>query len=225
MSHASGAESPEQATPFNTEPSANARAQSETGTVRLVIRARIVADAAPQSVRASPSPRTPIVALALAVLAIIISSALYLMSGRSDRSTRTDSTSSPANSAAIAPKVTTTSPTPVLPPPTAKSTSAPQAESSSSEVAASIHEVLPTVPTSALRTIRGTVRVSIQVSLAPDGTVRSASSRIPGPSRYFERLALEAARQWRFTPANAQDAPSRLVTFSFTREGVSARSE
>ncbi len=224
MSHASGAESPGQATPFKTEPSANARAQSETGTVRLVIRARIV-DAASPSVRPSPSPRTPIVAVALSVLAILISGALYLMSGRSDRATRTDSTSVPADSAAIAPKATNTSPTPVLPTPSAESAAVPQSESSSPEVPASIHEVLPTVPTSALRTIRGTVRVSIQVSLAPDGTVRSASSRIPGPSRYFERLALEAARQWRFTPANAQDAPSRLLTFSFTREGVSARSE
>ena len=221
MSHASGAESPEQATPFNTEPSANARAQSETGTVRLVIRARIVADAVPPATRPSPSSRTPVMAVALSVLAILISSALYLMSGRSDRATRTDSTSVPADSAALP----NTSPTPVLPTPSAESAAVPQSESSSPEVTASIHEVLPTVPTSALRTIRGTVRVSIQVSLAPDGTVRSASSRIPGPSRYFERLALEAARQWRFTPANAQDAPSRLVTFSFTREGVSARSE
>ncbi len=221
MSHASGAESPGQATPCKTEPSADARAQSETGTVRLVIRARIVADAAPPAARPSPSSRTPVMAVALSVLAILISSALYLMSGRSDRATRTDSTSVPADSAAL----TNTSPTPVLPTPSAESAAVPQSESSSAEVAASIHEVLPTVPTSALRTIRGTVRVSIQVSLAPDGTVRSASSRIPGPSRYFERLALEAARQWRFTPANAQDAPSRLVTFSFTREGVSARSE
>ena len=225
MSHASGAESPGQATPCKTEPSADARAQSETGTVRLVIRARIVADAAPPAARPSPSSRTPVMAVALSVLAILISSALYLMSGRSERVTRTDSTSAPADSAAIAPKATNTSPTPVLPTPSAESAAVPQSESSSPEVPASIHEVLPTVPTSALRTIRGTVRVSIQVSLAPDGTVRSASSRIPGPSRYFERLALEAARQWRFTPANAQDAPSRLVTFSFTREGVSARSE
>lgn len=85
-----------------------------------------------------------------------------------------------------------------------------------------IHEVLPDVPQSALDTIRGTVRVSVRVNVDKQGMVVDAAAEDRGPSRYFERLAIEAAKQWTFTPAAAEERRVVLVKFNFTRAGASA---
>ena len=55
-----------------------------------------------------------------------------------------------------------------------------------------ISEVIPDVPRSARETIRGTVRVSVRVIVDKEGKVLAATADDPGPSRYFERLAIEA---------------------------------
>jgi TonB family protein len=86
-----------------------------------------------------------------------------------------------------------------------------------------VNEVIPDVPQSALQTIRGTVRVSVRVIIDREGTVLAATSDDPGPSRYFERLALEAAKKWTFTPADTQEQRMMQVRFSFTRVGPAAR--
>lgn len=85
------------------------------------------------------------------------------------------------------------------------------------------HEAIPIVPRSALQTIRGTVRVSVRVIVGKDGTVVGATADHPGPSRYFERLAIEAARKWTFTRADSAAQRSMVVTFNFTRAGITAR--
>jgi TonB family protein len=82
--------------------------------------------------------------------------------------------------------------------------------------------VLPRPPQSALDTIRGTVRVSVRLQVANDGSVSEVASEIAGPSRYFERQSLQAARQWQFAPAEAGPARSVVVRFAFTRGGVTA---
>lgn len=61
--------------------------------------------------------------------------------------------------------------------------------------------VLPDVPLSASRTIRGTVKVGVRVTVDPSGNVSNATFNTPGASRYFANLALQAARDWRFKPA------------------------
>jgi outer membrane biosynthesis protein TonB len=46
----------------------------------------------------------------------------------------------------------------------------------------------------------------------------------PGPSKYFARLALQAAEQWKFTPPqeNDQAVPSQwIILFEFTKGGIS----
>lgn len=55
------------------------------------------------------------------------------------------------------------------------------------------------------------------------GTVVAATADDPGPSRYFERLAVEASRKWTFTPANTEEQRTLLLDFSFTRAGATAR--
>ena len=86
----------------------------------------------------------------------------------------------------------------------------------------SIDEVIPEVPRSALDTIRGTVRVTMRVTLDQSGAVRTVSADDPGPSRYFERLATEAAKKWTFTPATSEEQRIMLVKFNFTRAGATA---
>jgi TonB family protein len=85
-----------------------------------------------------------------------------------------------------------------------------------------INEVIPDVPQSALDTIRGTVRVSVRVVLDKRGAVIDATADDRGPSRYFERLAVEASKQWTFTPANLAERRTVLVRFNFTRAGATA---
>lgn len=90
---------------------------------------------------------------------------------------------------------------------------------------APVNEVVPDVPQSALNTIRGTIRVSVRVTIDKGGTVVAATADEPGPSRYFERLAVEASGKWAFTPTNTQEQRTVLLRFSFTGAGVAARAD
>ena len=85
-----------------------------------------------------------------------------------------------------------------------------------------INEAIPDVPQSARATIRGTVRVSVRVIVDKKGTVLAATADDPGPSRYFERLAIESAKQWTFTPAASEEQRIMVVRFNFTRAGTTA---
>ncbi len=87
---------------------------------------------------------------------------------------------------------------------------------------ASIREVIPEVPLRASRTIRGTIRVSVRVIVAQDGTVFAALTDAAGPSEYFERLAIDAAKQWTFPPAEKSGQRLMLLRFAFTRDGTTA---
>lgn len=86
-----------------------------------------------------------------------------------------------------------------------------------------INEVIPDVPRSARETIRGTIRVSIRVIVDKEGTVLDATVDEPGPSRYFERLAIAAAKTWTFAPADSEEQRKMLVRFYFTRAGTTVR--
>ncbi len=97
------------------------------------------------------------------------------------------------------------------------------AEVEAKSPAAEIKEVIPDVPRSARETIRGTIRVTVRVIVDKEGAVLAATADDPGPSRYFERLAVEAAKQWMFAPAGSQEQRIMVVTFNFKRAGTTAR--
>jgi TonB family protein len=97
------------------------------------------------------------------------------------------------------------------------------AESESVASLAAIHEVLPNVPRRASQTITGTLRVSVRLIVDPDGTVFAALIDDPGPSRYFERLAVDAAKQWTFPATETVAQRLVLVRFAFSRNGTTAR--
>jgi TonB family protein len=83
-----------------------------------------------------------------------------------------------------------------------------------------LHQVLPNVSQSARNTIEGKVRVRVKLAVDESGNVTEASFLLPGPSKYFARLAMQASRDWKFTPpqANGQQVPSEWVLkFAFGR--------
>lgn len=83
-----------------------------------------------------------------------------------------------------------------------------------------IHEQIPVVPRSALRTIHGHIKVAVLVMVDRSGNVIDALVENPGPSSYFARLAREAARRWKFAPAAEQDTREWLLRFEFTGNGT-----
>jgi len=81
---------------------------------------------------------------------------------------------------------------------------------------AAMHKILPDVPQSAKETIQGTIRVGVKVHVDPYGNVAGAQLDTPGPSRYFARLATEAAQNWKFAPAGQNAERQFMVHFDFT---------
>jgi TonB family protein len=88
-------------------------------------------------------------------------------------------------------------------------------------------QVLPDVPTSASETIHGTVRVGVRVSVDAEGSVTETDLDSAGPSKYFARLALEAAQQWKFEPPKMDGRSvlsDWLLRFQFTENGTKVTS-
>ena len=86
---------------------------------------------------------------------------------------------------------------------------------------AAVHSVLPDVPLHARQTIHGRIHVSVRVLVDGDGKVFAVLAEQPGPSRYFERLALDAAKKWTFPP-DPQPRRVQRLRFEFTRAGTTA---
>jgi TonB family protein len=82
-----------------------------------------------------------------------------------------------------------------------------------------VQRVMPQVSPTARGTIEGTVRVRVKVEVDAVGNVAKADLESAGPSKYFSRLALEAARSWKFSPAQAGEPGDREWTlhFAFSR--------
>jgi TonB family protein len=141
----------------------------------------------------------------------------------------------------LAPSTPSTSPAPTQPAAVAPSTSSsatrstapptsPPARSAAgaSEKGDVLDQVKPVTSAKATQTISGTVRVGIKVHVDAAGTVSEAALQSAGPSRYFADASLKAARQWVFTPpeANGLSVPSEwLIQFHYTRGGVEMSSQ
>jgi TonB family protein len=86
-----------------------------------------------------------------------------------------------------------------------------------------LHEVIPEVPQRARRTISGHIEVWVRVIVDQDGSVFAATADRIGPSRYFQRLAIEAAKQWTFPPIDTQSRRLMQIRFDFSRDGTTGR--
>lgn len=178
---------------------------------RLVIRVKLPSRDAQPSAAASPRVSKGallLIAGAVAVLLAVI--AIVLL--------RTDSTPEPVVTQPPVPAPRAVAPV-VQPQAVEPEVQKPPAVAPNS----AINQVVPDVPLSARQTIKGTIQVSVRVIVARDGTVVAVTTVEPGPSRYFERLSLEAARKWTFTPATSDRQRTMMVRFYFKRSGTTAR--
>jgi TonB family protein len=95
---------------------------------------------------------------------------------------------------------------------------APQSSASKNEV---VERVSPEVAASARRTIQGKIKVRVHVDVDADGNVTAASLKESGPSKYFARAAEEAAKRWKFIPAqDKRQVETWTLLFVFTRAGT-----
>ena len=86
-----------------------------------------------------------------------------------------------------------------------------------------VDRVMPEVAASARRTIEGRIKVRVKVNVDGDGKVTEARLAEAGPSKYFARVALEAARRWKFAPAGEQGEKREwTVLFVFSRARTEA---
>jgi TonB family protein len=85
------------------------------------------------------------------------------------------------------------------------------------------HQVMPQVLQSARNSIQGRLKVRVKVNVDRAGNVEDAELESRGPSKYFARAALQAARDWKFKPAtvNGRGVLSTwILRFEFTRGGT-----
>jgi len=85
-----------------------------------------------------------------------------------------------------------------------------------------VQRVMPQVSPSARRTIQGTIKVRVKVKVDAAGNVAKATPESAGPSKYFSRVAMEAARDWKFSPAEAGAEWKLQFAFSRARTEASA---
>jgi TonB family protein len=125
---------------------------------------------------------------------------------------------------------------PSSPPAELQSTQAPQGASTENSPPATettntgnrsgvVRRVMPEVSPNARRTIQGKIKVRVKVEVDAAGNVAAATLESAGPSKYFSRIALEAARDWKFSPAQAgeQDgAREWKVQFAFSKNRTEA---
>jgi serine/threonine protein kinase len=86
-----------------------------------------------------------------------------------------------------------------------------------------LHQEIPNVPRSARESIHGHIKVTVRVAVDRSGAVVGQALEDPGSSKYFARVATEAARKWRFVPADDQNSREWLLRFEFGRDGTTAR--
>jgi TonB family protein len=88
-----------------------------------------------------------------------------------------------------------------------------------------VQRVMPQVSPSARSTIQGKIKVRVKVEVDTAGNVADATLESAGPSKYFSRIALEAAQGWKFSPAQAGEqgaAREWKLQFTFSRNGTEA---
>ena len=165
------------------------------------------------------SRRPLLIAAAAIVVALgILLALLYPRSNKSSEATET--AKAPATEPAPAP-TTAHAPAPASP-----AVSSPVTTTKTPVAAGEVvRQVLPEVPRSAQNTIRGTIKVVVRVQVDPSGKVTSASFKMRGSSGYFAKEALNAAKQWEFSPPQVDGqatASEWLLQFRFKRKVIQA---
>ena len=80
-----------------------------------------------------------------------------------------------------------------------------------------VERVMPKVSPSAQRTINGKIKVRVRVKVNAAGNVVQATLKEAGPSKYFAREAVDAARRWKFAQATGEETREWTLLFVFSR--------
>jgi TonB family protein len=170
--------------------------------------------------KAAPAWRGPLpvlIAGALIVFGVLV--LLLMRSHRSQPEPETQAQSSPATVVPPPTQAQAPAPATIAPPPTPPA-AAPKAEDARGEV---VERVMPDLLPSAQRSIQGKVEVRVRVAVTAAGAVSNATFDSPGKSRYFANKALDAARSWKFKPAQVDGQPVAsewTLQFRFRRGGT-----
>jgi len=102
-----------------------------------------------------------------------------------------------------------------------------ETESATADESGILHRVIPQVLPSARSTVQGRIKVRVKVTVDAAGNVTQARVESAGPSKYFSRVAEQAARGWKFIPAQAGEKGAARewnlqFVFSRTKTEVSA---
>jgi TonB family protein len=89
--------------------------------------------------------------------------------------------------------------------------------------AAVVHQAIPDVPRHARESIRGRIKITVRVTVDRSGNVVGERLVNSGSSKYFARLATNAAAKWKFVPADKQGSREWLLQFEFTRGGATGQ--
>jgi TonB family protein len=163
---------------------------------------------------AAPSKQAPhwrLFAVALAVVLAAVIAVWASLRGNHPAQIPPASSSAPPVAADFTP-----APAPPIPPSVAPVRPSPN------DAPSVLHEEIPDVPRSARGTIHGRIKVTVRVTVDSSGSVTDAAAENPGSSQYFARLATDAARKWKFVPAENQDPRKWLLRFEFSRGGAVA---
>jgi hypothetical protein len=182
-------------------------------------RAALIARATLESVEQDDSGwRRRIPMIAGAVLAIVaVWAAFHLFSSHTNSPPQAVSTSPATTGPATPPEPAAVAPaSPPAAPSKPPSRAAAPAAASASVVQ---HEEMPNASHGARNTIHGHIRVAVRVTVDKSGNVVNETFDDPGPSPYFARISIQAARKWKFSPS---DEKSRqwVLHFEFSREGT-----
>lgn len=112
--------------------------------------------------------------------------------------------------------------------PASQSAGSAAAQLGTNHAGAVLHRVMPKPSESALQTIHGRIKIRIRASADAAGNVANARVVSAGPSQYFARFAMEAAKQWKFSApvVNGQATASEWnLLFEFTSSGVQGSAE
>jgi TonB family protein len=161
-------------------------------------------------------------AIAAVILVVAIISVRWATNSKQETPTQT--ASQPSASSNISTQPSASDPAPAHVPATRPATKPPtRAAQGPVGEGAIVERVIPDVPASARNTIQGKIRVSVRVAVSPTGEVTNAVLTSPGPSRYFASKAVEAARRWKFKPAEAggrATAREWMLRFQFGRKST-----
>jgi hypothetical protein len=105
------------------------------------------------------------------------------------------------------------------------SAAAAQAPATPAPAAAVLHEEVPAISHRTRESIHGQIKVIVRVTVDRSGSVVGENLEARGSSRYFAHLAEDAAKKWKFAPADNQPPREWLVQFEFSHSGVTGRAD